>query len=124
MNVLFSFSFVFDQGILKCFCRKLVTCYDHGNISLGFLEEVQISGFTGADEEMDLVTLIFKISPSIKSMTLDATWETERNGHDSLEPSHHKLMDVSSSDRGHWHFGKRVCTWDVIHKREHIAAAK
>ncbi|RCV26609.1 hypothetical protein SETIT_5G259600v2 [Setaria italica] len=118
-----------DRDILRCFCRHLGTSDDHGKISLELLEEVEISGFTGADEEMDLVTLIFKVSPSVKSMTLHATSETEQSSEDgcgngSLEPMHRKLMDISSSDRGHWQFDKSVCTWGVLHNREHIDGAK
>ncbi|CAL4929858.1 unnamed protein product [Urochloa decumbens] len=42
----------------------------HNENFLKYLGEVKISGFTGAEEEMDLVTLLFKSSNSIKSMTL------------------------------------------------------
>jgi hypothetical protein len=54
-----------------------------------------------ADEETDLVTLIFKVSPLVKSMTLHSTSEMEQSSEDgygnhSLEPMHLKLMDVSS----------------------------
>ncbi|CAO1948078.1 unnamed protein product [Urochloa humidicola] len=120
------------RGSLQCLCHQLVTSNDHGKLSLEFLEEVEISGFTGADEEMDLVTLMFNISTSVKSMTLHAALEKKQNsqdgyGDDSLEPIMHpkliflengelcrKLMDISSSDRGHWHFGESVCTWAVL----------
>jgi hypothetical protein len=47
------------------------------------------------------VTLIFKISPLVKSMTLHSTSEMEQSSEDgygnhSLEPMHLKLMEVSS----------------------------
>ncbi|CAO2170894.1 unnamed protein product [Urochloa humidicola] len=120
------------RGSLQCFCHQLVSSNDHGNLSLEFLEKVEISGFTGADEEMDLVTLMFNISTSVKSMTLHAALEKKQNsqdgyGDDSLEPIMHpkliflengevcrKLMDITSSDREHWHFGECVCTWAVL----------
>nr|TKW16451.1 hypothetical protein SEVIR_5G300500v2 [Setaria viridis] len=94
-------------------------------------KRVKISGFTGASEELDLVSLLFKSSRSvIKSMSLSAASkmryamyfkqmmededdDEDADGDDSLEPIHVKLMDMSStkSNRGHWHFGKSVCTW-------------
>ncbi|CAL4961698.1 unnamed protein product [Urochloa decumbens] len=110
----------------KCFCDALGKWTDHGQISMEFLEEVKISGFTGASEELDLVSLLFKISSRsvIKSMTLSAASKTryarylkqkmedeDEDGDDSLEPIHLKLMDMSSTNSGHWHFRKNVCTW-------------
>ncbi|RCV27099.1 hypothetical protein SETIT_5G297800v2 [Setaria italica] len=94
-------------------------------------KRVKISGFTGASEELDLVSLLFKSSRSvIKSMSLSAASkmryamyfkqmmededdDEDADGDDSREPIHVKLMDMSStkSNRGHWHFGKSVCTW-------------
>ncbi|CAL4938303.1 unnamed protein product [Urochloa decumbens] len=57
--------------------RASCTCqcsYDdsgyHRKISLGSLAEVEISGFTGKEEETDLVSLLFESSSSIKRMTL------------------------------------------------------
>ncbi|CAO1945179.1 unnamed protein product [Urochloa humidicola] len=99
----------------KCFCDALGKWTDHGQITMEFLEEVKISGFTGANEELDLVNLIFKSSRSvIKSITLSLKQKMEdadEVGDDSLEPVHLKLMDTSSTNMGHWHFGKSVCTW-------------
>ncbi|CAO2183061.1 unnamed protein product [Urochloa humidicola] len=110
----------------KCFCDALGKWTDHGQISMKFLEEVKISGFTGASQELDLVSLLFKSSRSvIKSMSLSAASKmryarsllkqkmevADEDGDDSLEPIHLKLMDLSSTNRGHWHFEKSVCTW-------------
>ncbi|CAO2183060.1 unnamed protein product [Urochloa humidicola] len=107
----------------KCFCEALGKWTDHGQITMEFLEEVKISGFTGESEELDLVSLLFKSSSSvIKNMSLSATSKMryarylkqkmeDEDGDDLLEPIHLKLMDMSSTNGGHWHFGKNVCTW-------------
>ncbi|OEL27264.1 hypothetical protein BAE44_0011717 [Dichanthelium oligosanthes] len=52
----------------KCFCDDLNISRSHEE-NLEYLGEVKISGFTGAEEDMDLVTMLFESSNSIKSMT-------------------------------------------------------
>jgi hypothetical protein len=42
----------------------------HRKIALEVLEEVKISGYTGTNEEMDLVRLLFESSNSINRATL------------------------------------------------------
>lgn len=94
-----------------------------------FLEEVKITGFTGTSEEMDLVRLLLKSSHSVKKMSVSAVRKKryaisflkqrmedvddgeDKDGDDSPEAIHLKLMDISSSNRGHWHFVKSVYTW-------------
>ncbi|OEL15146.1 hypothetical protein BAE44_0023835 [Dichanthelium oligosanthes] len=123
-----------QEGIsqAKCFCDVLGKWTDQGQISMEFLEDVKINGFTGGSKEMALVSLLFKSSRSIKSMSLRAA--ASKISHaislkqmmgdededevvvddddDPLEPIHLKLMDMFSTDRGHWQFdGKSVYTW-------------
>jgi hypothetical protein len=96
----------------------------HGKISLEFLEEVNISGFTGRDEEIDLVHM-FQSSNLVKSMTLKAAVKkteiiplkrvmAEEDGdedYDSEVPVDNKLMNIPYADWGHWHFGETMYTW-------------
>ncbi|CAL4929855.1 unnamed protein product [Urochloa decumbens] len=100
-------------------------CYDdtwklHRKFSLRSLEEVTIRGFLGADEDMELLTLLFEGSNSIRSLTLRAI--TRFPGHITLERMMaedgekdtesivQKLMKIPCTDRGYWHFGKDA-TW-------------
>ena len=71
---------------------------DHRSISLESLEDVEITGFRGADEDMDLVRLLFASSTnSIESMTLDNITKTCGTGTVSL-----KRM-TADQDGNAWH---------------------
>ncbi|KAL6614788.1 hypothetical protein ACP70R_037058 [Stipagrostis hirtigluma subsp. patula] len=65
------------QGPLSplCSCDDLENWRYHCDIPLQSLEEVNISGFTGSEKEMDLVTLLFGSSNSMKNMSLCADAE-------------------------------------------------
>jgi len=85
------------------------------------LEDVKLIGFGGADEDMDLVRLLFASSKnSIKSMTLVEVTKTsgtvslkrmmaeDDNGTETIDQ---KLMNIHTVDRGRWHFGDTIYTW-------------
>lgn len=92
---------------------------------MGSLEEVRISGFTEADDDVDLVRLLFASSDSIRSMNLSLSAKekvpgtvslkrmmTEDDDHAGTMTVQQKLMSISSADdRGRWHFGDSVYTW-------------
>ncbi|KAL6649506.1 hypothetical protein ACP70R_013730 [Stipagrostis hirtigluma subsp. patula] len=105
-----------------CFCDDLQTWRGHQKISLGSIEQVKISGFTEADEDIDLVNMLFEGSTSIRSMTLNATTKipgavslkqmmAEEEDGDATQTIYQKLMNIPSTDRGRWHFGKDVYAW-------------
>ncbi|TVU06705.1 hypothetical protein EJB05_49930, partial [Eragrostis curvula] len=118
-----------DSWRWDCLCSRLDTWKGPQEISLASLETVEISGFTGADEDVDLVSLLYASSNSIKSMTV--SWErteskqtsnAKTNIHaavslkqmmaegdnNSTETIHQKLMNIPSTSRGHWLFGEHV----------------
>jgi len=65
------------------------------------LEEVEITGFTGADEEIKLVDMLFESSNSIKRMALRG---------DAI--GQQLMMKVpTTSDRGCWNFAEQVLNW-------------
>ncbi|PUZ52592.1 hypothetical protein GQ55_6G282800 [Panicum hallii var. hallii] len=99
-------------------------------VRLETLEEVDITGFTGAAEEMQLLSLLFQSSDSVKRVTLRGG--TERmpktislklkraeegggGGGDDADTTTigEQLMKIPSTDRGCWHFAKEVFTWMV-----------
>jgi hypothetical protein len=47
----------------------------------------------------------------IKQMMDDDDDDDEEDGDDSLEAIHVKLMDMPSTNRGHWQLCKSVYTW-------------
>jgi hypothetical protein len=108
------------QSSWRCFCDEVDTWKFHRKFSLGYLEEVTIRGFLGADEDMELLTLLFEGSNSIRNLTLHAI--TSFPGHVSLERMMaeedekdtesivQKLMKIPHTDRECWHFGKDA-TW-------------
>ncbi|KAL6645567.1 hypothetical protein ACP70R_017175 [Stipagrostis hirtigluma subsp. patula] len=72
--------------------------------------EVEISGVTGADEHMDLVSLLFESSNSIKSMTLRTTTKMPCAVY-LRQMMNQKLMKIPCTDRGRWQFGENVYAW-------------
>ncbi|KAG2620832.1 hypothetical protein PVAP13_3NG194552 [Panicum virgatum] len=106
----------------RCFCDELLPWTDHREISLGSLEVVRVSGFTEADEDVDLVRLLFASSDAIRSMILSSRDKEKFRGTVSLKRMmtedddatgtlQQKLMNNPSADRGRWHFGDSVYTW-------------
>ncbi|XP_021308928.1 uncharacterized protein LOC8085284 [Sorghum bicolor] len=106
----------------KCFfCDDQYAWTDHRAISLESLEDVRLIGFGGADEDMDLVRLLFSSSKnSIKSMTLEEITKTSgtvslkrmtAEDDDGTETIDQKLMNIPAVDRGRWHFGDAIYTW-------------
>nr|TKW11646.1 hypothetical protein SEVIR_6G245700v2 [Setaria viridis] len=99
------------------------------SIGLEALEEVEITGFTGAHEEMQLVTTLFESSKNsirrmtlggvtqIKPKTIHLKWNTaEEDGgddddDDDTDTIDEQLMKIPITDRGCWHFAKEVFTW-------------
>ena len=91
---------------------------------MGSLEVVRVSGFTEADEDFDLVSLLFASSGSMRSMSLSLSAKEKIPGSVSLKRMmteddddgtgtvKQKLMSIPSADRGRWHFGDdSVYTW-------------
>ena len=74
-------------------------------------------GFDGAGEEMDLLTLLFESSSSIRKVTLRAGSShslrrmVEEDNEGGKEATERKLMNIPSTDEGCWHFGETVYTW-------------
>jgi len=80
-------------------------------------------GFDGAGEEMDLLTLLFESSSSIRKVTLHATAEppagsshplrrmVEEDDQGGKEPTERKLINIPSTDGGCWKFREAVHTW-------------
>ena len=66
------------------------------------LEEVEITGFTGADEEMKLVDMLFESSNSIKRMALRG---------DAISQQLMMKVPTTTSDRGCWNFAEQVLNW-------------
>ena len=62
---------------------------------------VRVSGFTEADEDVDLVRLLFASSDAIRSMILSSSHK---------EKVEQKLMSIPSADRERWHLGDSVHT--------------
>jgi hypothetical protein len=87
---------------------------------LEFLEEVRLTSFTGTDEEMDLVRLLFGSSSSIKSMTI-STPEKEIadtcSGDFLLDsdddyPYYHRLLKIAPLNHlSRWHYKRFEYTW-------------
>ncbi|TVU04600.1 hypothetical protein EJB05_47720, partial [Eragrostis curvula] len=105
----------------KCFCDDLEDKLKiHRSVVLEMLEDVIITGFTGADEEMKLVSLFFESSNSIKCMALSETLGKidiaaliQKIGKE-VESNYtllHKLMNIPCANRGHWHFVEQVFVW-------------
>ena len=106
---------------MRFFCDEHYARTDHQAISLESLQDVKLIGFGGADEDMDLVRLLFASSKnSIKSMTLEEITKTsgtvslkrmmaeDDNGTETIDQ---KLMNIHTVDRGRWHFGDTIYTW-------------
>uniref|UniRef100_A0A0E0KAN9 F-box domain-containing protein n=1 Tax=Oryza punctata TaxID=4537 RepID=A0A0E0KAN9_ORYPU len=90
------------------------------NISLEFQEEVKLTSFTGRDGEMDLVSLLFGSSSSIKSMTIstpekeisDTCSESFLLDSDDDYPHYHRLLKIAPlTDHGRWHYKRFLYTW-------------
>ena len=107
-----------------CFCDELLPWTDNREISLGSLEDVIVSGFTEADEDVDLVSLLFASSGSIRSMSLSSSAKGKASDgavslkrmmttedDDGMGTVRRKLMSIPSAGRGRWHFGNSVYTW-------------
>lgn len=86
-------------------------CEIHRKVALELLEEVEITGFTGADEEMKLVSMLFHSSNSIKHMAPRG---------DAIGRRHLMKVPSTSSDRGCWNLAEQVLNWtgrlDAIHQ--------
>ena len=106
----------------KCFCDEVATWKFHQKFFLGSLEEVTIHDFVGVGEDMDLLTLLFESSSSIRKVTLHATTESPgfyrslrrmmaEDNEDGKEDTERKLMNTPFTYGGCWHFGKTVYTW-------------
>ncbi|CAL4938301.1 unnamed protein product [Urochloa decumbens] len=104
----------------KCFCDEVDAWKFHQKLFLGSLEEVTIRGFVGADEDMELLTLLFGSSSSIRRVTIHITKEApsfvclkrmmaEDDEDDTKTDT--KLMNIPCTDGGCWHFGEEVYTW-------------
>lgn len=108
------------RWLLRCFCDEVDTWKFHRKFSLGSLEEVTIRGFLGADEDMELLALLFEGSNSIRSVTLRAVplfsahVSLERmmaeDDEKDTESIAQKLTNIPYTDRGCWHFGEDA-TW-------------
>lgn len=104
----------------RCFCDALTDRWaiDHGKIALESLEVVEINGFSGRDEEMQLVRLLFESSSSIKHMVLERIpsakvkkmGEQQPSGQDA-ETICQELMKNSCANRGRWRLSKKAFTW-------------
>ncbi|RLN03471.1 hypothetical protein C2845_PM13G25010 [Panicum miliaceum] len=112
-----------STGQPKCFCDALADkCSINGKITLETLEEVDITGFTGAAEEMQLVSLLFESSSSMKRMTLRGGTKRkpktislkrkrgeEGGGGDDADDTivgEQLMKKIPSTDRGCWRFAK------------------
>ncbi|RCV45848.1 hypothetical protein SETIT_9G486400v2 [Setaria italica] len=109
-----------DHALLaKCFCDEVDTWRFHQKFFLGSLEEVTIHGFVGANEDMELLTLIFENSSSIRRLTINATTKypdydilkRTEDDEDDTKTAHRKLMNIPCTAGGCWHFAKAVYTW-------------
>ncbi|KAL6644398.1 hypothetical protein ACP70R_016006 [Stipagrostis hirtigluma subsp. patula] len=99
----------------KCFCDDLDKWEFDGKIVLEFLEEVKITGFTGAVEEMHLLRLLFESSRSIKRMALLPLKNNKnrlvfKEGEDA-ETIRQELTKIPCADGGRWHFVKKTFVW-------------
>ncbi|CAM0146488.1 unnamed protein product [Urochloa decumbens] len=104
----------------KCFCDEVDAWKFRQKFFLGSLEEVTIRGFVGADEDMELLTLLFGSSSSIRRVTIHDTKEApsfvclkrmmaEDDEDDTKTDT--KLMNIPCTDGGCWHFGEEVYNW-------------
>jgi hypothetical protein len=91
----------------KCFCDAVAysdKCEIHRKEALELLEEVEITGFTGADEEMKLVSMLFQSSNSIKHLAPRG---------DAIGRRHLMKVPSTSSDRGCWNLAEQVLNWST-----------
>ncbi|KAL6646306.1 hypothetical protein ACP70R_017914 [Stipagrostis hirtigluma subsp. patula] len=99
----------------KCFCDDLDKWEFDGKIVLESLEEVKITDFTGAVEEMHLLRLLFESSNSFKRMAL-LPLKNKKNrlvfkeGGDA-ETILQELTKIPCADGGRWHFVKKTFIW-------------
>ncbi|RLN29195.1 hypothetical protein C2845_PM05G17740 [Panicum miliaceum] len=107
---------------------------NHPKISLGSLEEVEISGFRGAREELDLVSMLFESSSTIKRMTLltssaknigsqsrNVTALPSLKMMDEVDPlvDYEKLKSIPrNSAHGRWDIKEGVYTWTYYARTE------
>ncbi|KAL6660986.1 hypothetical protein ACP70R_000370 [Stipagrostis hirtigluma subsp. patula] len=99
----------------KCFCDDLDKWEFDGKIVLEFLEEVKITGFTGAVEEMHLLRLLLESSRSLKRMALLPLKNNKnrlvfKEGQDA-EMIRQELTKIPCADGGRWHFVKKTFVW-------------
>ncbi|KAL6660987.1 hypothetical protein ACP70R_000371 [Stipagrostis hirtigluma subsp. patula] len=88
-------------------------------IALESLEDVVITGFTGAVEELNLVRLLFESSNSIKRMALrppriklGAVMKAkEDDASDDTKMIYLELTKIPCADRGNWHVEEKMFTW-------------
>ncbi|RLM61013.1 hypothetical protein C2845_PM14G21530 [Panicum miliaceum] len=107
MNLLLNALLTTQSGTVwpKCFCDAVAysdKCEIHRKVALELLEEVEITGFTGADEEMKLVSMLFQSPNSIKHMALRG---------DAIGRRHLMKVPSTSSDRGCWNLAEQVLNW-------------
>ncbi|GJN24421.1 hypothetical protein PR202_gb12159 [Eleusine coracana subsp. coracana] len=99
----------------SCFCDVLTDKWQiHGNVALESLEDVNITGFGGTEEEMQFVRLLFESSSSIKHMTLvHAPAAKKKEGEEpdrkDIERVYHEL--VNAADLGSWRLAEKTFIW-------------
>lgn len=75
------------------------------NITMDFLHEASIIGFTGTDQEMHLVSFLFGCSTSITCMTILPECD------DNDDPNRSQLLEIPFTGHGCWHFQRDKYTW-------------
>ncbi|KAL6644399.1 hypothetical protein ACP70R_016007 [Stipagrostis hirtigluma subsp. patula] len=97
-------------------------------IALESLEDVVITRFTGAVEELNLVRLLFESSNSIKRMALRPPQiklgavlkAKEDDDSDDTKMIYLELIKIPCADRGNWHVEEKMFTWTCyITESEH-----
>ncbi|GJM91025.1 hypothetical protein PR202_ga07360 [Eleusine coracana subsp. coracana] len=95
-----------NDGPSGCLC-DIDELDDHPNVSLTSLQDVKIIGFTGTEQEMSLVKLLFESSSSLKIMTVSVMTAKGKNNDDAdgglLERIGRELSNIPCNDRGRWH---------------------
>uniref|UniRef100_A0A0E0HJX1 F-box domain-containing protein n=1 Tax=Oryza nivara TaxID=4536 RepID=A0A0E0HJX1_ORYNI len=102
---------------LRSFCVKISgrdkiplfedpnTLASQPNITMDFLHEASIIGFTGTDQEMHLVSFLFGCSTSITCMTILPECD------DNDDPNRSQLLEIPFTGHGCWHFQRDKYTW-------------
>uniref|UniRef100_A0A0D9VRD0 F-box domain-containing protein n=1 Tax=Leersia perrieri TaxID=77586 RepID=A0A0D9VRD0_9ORYZ len=110
-NLIFSEESFEDQGTsTEIICSNTWT--NNRNISLESLTEIRLTNFTGTDGEMDIVSVLFRSSSSIKTMTVNTPGScldiVENADDDDL---YHQLLKIAPQTHGCWHYKSYVYTW-------------